>query len=353
MCGDARSACIITINILLLTESSHGLQASTTRWGLWTYEEKKPKCRKRAGHEWNMLLGHKGSEAYPRKGRFRSSGGWGSSSSPWSPACAFCRAAGRFWQRGQRFRRNPWRGAPGPWAPWRWGWCSGSCSLCWTGSGPASRWWALRRRRPPNLETAAGRQAQPWTLAHAGVRAWRRESLGLNYLKSTLKEELNQRGVKKTAFYSVANVLQRQKALRIKIEEPRSTHACPPACPPAPLNCFITDMHLRTLWQTAEEDGTDARQLKVGILVFLVSSFLHHLPPSFIVFSLKSEVLVLRVLAAFHRTNPQLTLNTRLSGWSAAVCQGATWYCRLGCFRPHCLLKMTNSHRLRFCQYGF
>lgn len=87
-------------------------------------------------------------------GRFRSSEGLGSSSWSWSPVCAFCQAVSRFWQRGPRCQRSPWPGGPVPWVLWQWEWCSENCSLYWTGSDPASHWWALRRRHPPNLETA-------------------------------------------------------------------------------------------------------------------------------------------------------------------------------------------------------
>lgn len=91
---------------------------------------------------------------HPQTGRFHSNGGWGSSSWPWSPACASCQAAGRFWQRDPKCQRSPWLGAPGPWELWQSGLCSGSCSLYWTGSDPASHWLAPRRRRPLNLEIA-------------------------------------------------------------------------------------------------------------------------------------------------------------------------------------------------------
>lgn len=111
-----------------------------------------------------------GNERDLQRGRFRSSGGWGSSSWSWSPAYASCQAAGRSSQMGLRCQRSPWPGAPGLWELWRWGLCSGSCSLCWTGSGPAFHWRALRRHRPPNLETAAGLQRQTNEHEHSHIQ---------------------------------------------------------------------------------------------------------------------------------------------------------------------------------------
>lgn len=71
---------------------------------------------------------------------------------------------------GLRCQRSPWPGGPGLGEVWRWGLCSGSCSLCWTGSGPAFHWRALRRHRPPNLETAAGLQRQTDEHEHSHVQ---------------------------------------------------------------------------------------------------------------------------------------------------------------------------------------
>lgn len=116
----------------------------------------------------------------------------------------------------------------------------------------------------------------------------RGQRLELNYLEE-------EPGGEKTVFYSVDNLLQRQERLRFKREEPQTTHAppLPPPMPPPELlhHCCALQECVR---QTAEEDGEDGRQLKVGILAVLVFPFLHHLSPSFIALPLKTPVLVFK-----------------------------------------------------------